>query len=291
MSARAEKVAIVTDSTCDASDAELAEMGVECIHLTVHRADGTEFARDNTPENIEAFYDYLEDCDELPTTSQPTPVEFGDLYSRLALEGYTHIVSLHISSAMSGTVGVARMAAQSAPIPVEVIDTRQLTLSLLLIVRRIAALRDAGRTFAELVEHARSLVGKVSICFMLDTLKNLVKGGRVGKATGVAGSLLDIKPLLTVDDDGEVAMMGIVKSARKAIPKLVACARELAERFGELEVCFAHNRRPEAAAALRDAFDAAGIPYREVGFRQTGPVIATHVHTGCFGFAYIPACD
>ena len=283
-----ERIAIVTDSTCDASDAELAELGVECIHLSVHRADGSVFPLDNTPGNIEAFYDYLETCEELPTTSQPTPVEFAELYSRLAREGYTHIISMHISGKMSGTANVARMAAQSAPIPVEVVDTHQLTLSLWLLVRRIAQLRDSGLSFAKLLENVEALMGKVSICFMIDTLRNLVKGGRVGKATGLAGSVLNIKPLLTVDAEGEVAMTGIVKSMKKAVPKLVACAKELTEKFGELEVCFAHVRQPEGVRMLREAFDAAGLKYREVDVRQTGPVITTHVHTGCFGFAYIP---
>ena len=283
-----EKVALVKDSTCDASDEELAEWGVECIHLSVHRADGSVFAHDNTPENIEAFYEYLDTCDELPTTSQPSPVEFADLYTKLALEGYTHVISRHISGKMSGTADVARMAAQSAPLHVEVIDTHILTLALWLYVRRIAQMRNAGACFAELLREARALQGKVSICFMIDTLKNLVKGGRTGKATGLAASVLSIKPLLTVDADGEVTTMCMTRTMRKAIPKLVCIAKELGEKFGELEICFAHVRQPEGLALLKAAFEESGLKYREVATRQTGPVITTHVALGCVGFAYIP---
>lgn len=283
-----EKIALVTDSSCDASDAELAEMGVRCVHLNVMRPDGTAFPQDNSPENIEAFYDFIEDCDELPTTSQPTPVEFAELYTQLALEGYTHILSMHISGKMSGTVNTARMAAQSAPVTVEVVDTHTNTVAQYLFVRRIAQLRDKGFTFEQLTRAARDLQGKVSIYFMLDTLKNLVKGGRTGKAVGLAASLLNIKPLLTVDAEGEVAVFSKAKSMKKAIPKLVAKASELTERFGELELALVHVRQTEGLAMLKQALEGSGLHFKEVGTRQTGPVITTHVSTGCVGFAYIP---
>lgn len=283
-----EKIAIVTDNACDASDAELAELGVECVHLRVIRPDGTHFPEDNTPDNIEAFYDYVVGCDELPSTSMPPLLDFAQLYTDLSLAGYTHVISLHISSGMSGTVHTARMAAESAPIPVEVIDTRCNTVAQFLFVRRIAQLREYGLGFAELVEAAHDLEGKTSICFMLDKLKNLIKGGRTGKATGLAATLLKIKPLLTVDPDGEVEMFGKAKSPKRAVIKLVQRYKELEECFGPLECCFAHTRNMGGVDELREAMIEAGIKLVEVGVRMVGPVITTHVSTGCFGFAYIP---
>lgn len=283
-----EKIAIVTDNACDASDAELAELGVECVHLRVIRPDGTHFPEDNTPDNIEAFYDYVVDCDELPSTSMPPLLDFAQLYTDLSLAGYTHVISLHISSGMSGTVHTARMAAESAPIPVEVIDTRCNTVAQYLFVRRIAQLREYGLGFAELIEAAHDLEGKTSICFMLDKLKNLIKGGRTGKATALAATLLKIKPLLTVDPDGEVEMFGKAKSPKRAVIKLVQRYKELEERFGPLECCFAHTRNMGGVDELREAMIEAGIKLVEVGVRMVGPVITTHVSTGCFGFAYIP---
>ncbi len=283
-----EKIAIVTDNTCDASDAELAELGVECVHLRVIRSDGTHFPEDNTPDNIEAFYDYVVDCEELPSTSMPPLLDFAQLYTDLSLAGYTHVISLHISSRMSGTVHTARMAAESAPIPVEVIDTRCNTVAQYLFVRRIAQLREYGLGFDELVEAAHDLVGKTSVCFMLDKLRNLIKGGRTGKATGLAATLLKIKPLLTVDEDGEVETFGKAKSPKRAVTKLVQRYQELEERFGPLECCFAHTRNMGGVDELREAMIEAGINLLEVGVRMVGPVITTHVSTGCFGFAYIP---
>lgn len=283
-----EKIAIVTDNACDASDAELAELGVKCVHLKVIEPDGTHFPEDNTIENIEAFYDYIVDCDELPSTSMPPLLDFAQLYTDLSLAGYTHVISLHISSRMSGTVHTARMAAESAPIPVEVIDTHCNTVAQFLFVRRIAQLREYGLSFDELVEAAHELVGKTSICFMLDKLRNLVKGGRTGKATGLAAALLKIKPLLTVDPEGEVEMFGKAKSPKRAIAKLVQRYKELEEHLGPLECCFAHTRNMGGVDELREAMIEAGIKLVEVGVRMVGPVITTHVSTGCFGFAYIP---
>jgi DegV family protein with EDD domain len=283
-----ERIALVTDSSCDASDAELAEMGIACIHLKVVKPDGSFFPEDNTVENIEAYYDYLATCDDLPGTSMPSPLDFADKYTELALEGYTHIISMHIAAGMSGTVNAARMAAESAPITVEVIDTHCNTVGQYLFVRRMAQLRSAGLGFDQLVETAHSLEGKTSVCFMLDTLKNLVKGGRTGRATGLAASLLNIKPLLTVDPSGIVEMWGKAKSPKRAVPKLVDHFKLLEGEFGPLEYCLVHTRNLPGVDALRTAMLDAGIMAREVGVRQAGPVIATHVSTGCFGFAYIP---
>lgn len=283
-----ERIALVTDSSCDASDEELAELGVECVHLQVTAADGTPFPVDNTPENIEAFYDYIVDCPELPRTSQPTPLEFGELFTRLSQEGYTHVISMHIAEKMSGTVNVARLAAQSAPLEVEVIDTQCNTVAQYLFVRRIAQLRSAGLRFSQLVEKAHALQGKLSTCFMLDTLRNLVMGGRTGKAAGLALSLLNIKPLLRTDELGEVEMFGKVRSLKRAIPKLADLAERLVGKFGPLEGCFVHVRNPEGLAMIEDEFERRGIDFENIGARQTGPVITTHVSVGCVGFSYIP---
>lgn len=286
-----EKIAIVTDNACDASDEELAAMGVECVHLKVIKPDGTHIPDDNTEENIEAFYDYIVDCEQLPGTSMPSPIEFAETYSSLAREGYTHIISIHISSALSGTVHAARTAAESAPVPVEVIDTRSLTIAQYLFVRRIAQLRDCGADFQELVRSAHDLVGKTNICFMLDILRNLVKGGRTGKATGLAATLLKIKPLLTIDEEGEVDMFGKAKSVKRAVAKLVDRYKMLENVLGPLECCFAHTRNMAGVDELRKAMIEGGISLLEVGVRMVGPVITTHVSTGCFGFAYIPQDD
>lgn len=286
-----EKIALVTDSTCDVSPAELEQWGVRCVNLKVYRSDGSQFPDGNTPENAEAFFTYLDRCDQLPHTSMPSPVEFGEVYSQLASEGYTHVLSVHLPLAMSGTSTAAMMAAQSAPIEVAVVDTRRNTWALGLLVRRLARMRDANQPFSQLVESARTLYKSCDICFALDTLDNLVKGGRVGKATGLAASFLDIKPLLTVSDDGDVTQLGMARSMKRATAKLADIAAARVGELGPLEGVFVHARNLPGAERLRALFQERGIDFKDLGTRQIGPVIATHVATGCVGFAYIAQED
>ena len=284
-----KRFAIVTDSACDISKAELSQWGVECVDLRVLDQDGNELVSDNDPQSIEEFYDYLASHEELPKTSMPSPVQFGEMYTKLALEGYEAVLSLHISEAMSGTVNAARMAAQSAPIPVTVVNLNRNTLTQALLVHRAAQLRDEGASLQEVVSHLEEIIPKSSVVFALDTLENLVKGGRMGKATGLAASVLDIKPILTVGPGGDVNSVGIAKSMKRAISKLAKKAAELVEQIGPLEGCMMHVRNPQACSMLRDAIQHAGIDYHETSERQVGPIIATHVGLGCVGFSYIPA--
>lgn len=283
-----ERIALVTDSTCDAPTERLEELGVHCVPLQVIAADGTVLMEDNNEASVERFYDYLEGCEELPGTSMPSPVQFADLYTQLAKEGYTGIVSLHISSGLSGTCGVAAMAAQSAAIPVEVVDSKCTTWPMELMLRRLAKLRDAGVGFAQLCAAAHALVATTSVCFAADTLRNLVKGGRVGGAAGLAASLLDIKPIIVLDGEGKVTTAGKVRSMRRAIERMAQVALDLCAQLGPLEGYLMHVRNPKGASQLREAFKRYGVDFTELGVRQVGAVVSTHVAIGCVGFAYTP---
>lgn len=284
----AEKIAIVTDSTCDVSREDLNALGVVCVDLKVFAADGTPMASDNSDASSDAFFDHVETCDELPVTSMPSPVDFGEVYTGLALLGYTHCISLHISSAMSGTCQSARLGAETADLEVEVVDTKRNTWALAMLVRAVAHKRDTGVSFAELVDFTMDARLKTNIVFTVNTLRNLVKGGRTGKATALAASLLDIKPLLMLDDEGQVVQRGKARALKGAWPKLANLAQEAVDRFGPLEGYFVHTRNLAGVEALRTLFAERGIDFTELGVRRVGPVIATHVSTGCAGFSYIP---
>lgn len=283
------RYAIVTDSACDISKEELASWGVECVNLRVLDPQGNELLNNNDADSVEAFYDWLAAHEELPKTSMPSPVAFGEMYTKLALEGYEEILSIHMPESMSGTVNSARMAAQSAPVPVRVMDLRRNTLTQALLVKRAAQLRDEGASLEEVVAHLEEIIPKSSVVFALDTLENLVKGGRMGKATGLVAAVLDIKPILTVGDDGQVAPVSVAKSMKRAVAKLAKKAEELVTEFGPLEGCMMHVRNAKACDMLREAIGARNIDYTEVSERQVGPIIATHVGLGCVGFSYIPA--
>lgn len=283
-----EKVAIITDTDCDLSPEELAAINVQCVSLSITLEDGTIFPTENTPENIEAFFDHMATCHKLPKTSMPTPLDFEKLYAQLEREEYTHAVVVPITGAMSGTIQAARMACKATSMEVEVVETHRNTLSLAHIVQHLSKLRSEGVGFSGLVETARTIYDKVDIVFSIDNLKNLVKGGRTGKATGLAATLLNIKPILTVDNDGEVITLGKVRSMKRAINKLADNAEELVDRLGALEGYFVHVRNLPAAEQLRRVFQERAIPFRDMGTKQVGPIIATHVGLGTVGFTYIP---
>lgn len=284
-----ERYAIVTDSACDVSPAELETWGVRSVDLQVSDQEGNSLVSDNAPRSIEAFYDWMATHEELPKTSQPKPVEFAQVYSELALEGYTRILSLHMSGAMSGTVNSARLAAQSAPVRVDVVDLRRNTLTQALLLRMVSRMRAEGASADEALAALEETIPASSVCFAVDKLENLVKGGRVGHATGLVANLLDIKPILTVGDDGEVESIGMAKSMKRAVSRLVKKAEELAAEHGPLEGYLIHVRNLPALEMLRRGLEEKGVAFKEVGVRQVGPIIATHVGLGCVGFAYTPA--
>ena len=281
--------AIVTDSSCDVSPEELEQWGVLCVDLQVSDQAGNPLVSDNAPQSVEGFYDWLASHDELPKTSMPSPLAFGELYSQLARQGCTRVLSLHMSEAMSGTCNSARMAAQSAPVRVDVVNTRRNTLTLALLVRKASLMRAAGCSADEVLAALEETIPNSSICFAVDQLDNLVKGGRVGRATGLIANVLDIKPILTVADDGEVESIGMAKSIKRAVNRLVKKAAELAAEIGPLEGYLVHVRNRPALELLRASLRDAGVEFTELGVRQVGPIIATHVGLGCVGFAYIPA--
>ncbi|MGN0037659.1 MAG: DegV family protein [Coriobacteriales bacterium] len=281
--------AIVTDSACDVCPEELEEWGVLCVNLQVSDQAGNPLVSDNSAQSVEEFYDWLASHDELPKTSMPSPLVFGELYSELAREGYTRIISLHMSEAMSGTCNCARMAAQSAPVRVDVVNLRRNTLTQALLVRLASRMRAAGRSADEVLAALEETIPSSSICFAVDQLDNLVKGGRVGRATGLVANVLDIKPILMVGQDGAVESVGMAKSIKRAVSRLVKKAAELAAEIGPLEGYLVHVRNIGALEMLRSGLREAGVEFKELGVRQVGPIIATHVGLGCVGFAYVPA--
>lgn len=281
--------AIVTDSACDVCPEELEEWGVLCVNLQVSDQAGNPLVSDNSAQSVEEFYDWLASHDELPKTSMPSPLVFGELYSELAREGYTRIISLHMSEAMSGTCNSARMAAQSAPVRVDVVNLRRNTLTQALLVRLASRMRAAGCSADEVLAALEETIPSSSICFAVDQLDNLVKGGRVGRATGLVANVLDIKPILMVGQDGAVESVGMAKSIKRAVSRLVKKAAELAAEIGPLEGYLVHVRNIGALEMLRSGLREAGVEFKELGVRQVGPIIATHVGLGCVGFAYVPA--
>lgn len=279
-------VGIVCDSTCDLEPSWYADNNVRMVPLTVFF--GEEAHRDWVQMRPEEFFKRLTSASSLPTTSQPSPADFAAVYADLAAEGCEQIVSIHLTSKLSGTFESATMAAADAPIPVHVVDTKRVTAGTALIVKAAVATRARGGSSDEILSTANDLTEKMRLFFVLDTLDYLVKGGRAGKAQGLAASLLSIKPVLTFNDEGTIEPFKKVKGMRKAITELAAHVAEDSRSNGRVRVGILHAQAVDLADELVKALDAAGADYELDSIEQVGAVIGTYAGPRAVGAAYYP---
>lgn len=279
------KVGIVTDSTCDLGPEWLAAHDVVMVPLKVNFGTTTYLDWiDLTPEQ---FYEKLASSDVLPKTSQPSPADFAAVYTALAEDGCDEIVSIHLTSALSGTHESAIMAATMVDVPVRVVDTKTVTMGTGMAVIDAVDARDAGGN-AEAVEAAALFVVQHSrLYFALDTLEYLVKGGRAGKAQGLAASLLNIKPVLTFNAEGTIEPYKKVKGTKKAIAEIAAAGREVGS--GKLRVGILHSGAPDLVEELKVALDEAALDYELVHTVQVGAVIGTYAGLRALGAVFSPA--
>jgi DegV family protein with EDD domain len=234
------------------------------------------------------FFKRLAKASSLPTTSQPSPADFETAYGELAAAGCKEIVSVHLSSPLSGTVESATLAAENSSIPVHIVDTKLVSVALGLIVKKAIELRDAGLSAAEIADGCTQTARNTRLYFVLDTLDYLVKGGRAGKAAGLAATLLNIKPILRFNAEGIIEPFKKVKGTRKAITELAQHVARESSEFGRMRVALLHAVAPQLAEELRLALDADGADYEldSVGF--VGAVIGTYSGPGAVGLGYYP---
>lgn len=282
-----QRIALVCDSTLDLDPVWLLDHQVRMVPLKVMFGDQTWL--DWVEMRPQEFYERLAASSSLPKTSQPSPAEFEAAYRELAEEGATQIVSIHLSSLLSGTVQSALIAAQTSPVPVRVVDTKLASQAATLVLKAAIAARDAGKDADEVERIAWNTASDTRLFFVLDTLEYLVKGGRAGKATGLAASLLDIKPVLTVTPEGEVAPFAKVKGLKKAMRKLAEhVAQETAER-GRMRASLLHACAPARAKELAELLAQAGADLDIESTGLVGAVIGTYAGPGAVGIAFHPA--
>jgi DegV family protein with EDD domain len=280
------KVGIVTDSTCDLEPQRLARLGVEMVPLTVHFGD--EHFRDWVDLHPAEFYLRLTSAAKLPTTSQLAPAEFANAYSRLAQQGCDEIVVVTLSAALSGTYQSALLASADAAIPVRVVDGRSASQGTALIVLAALQARTAGGDAAAIEKRALQVADSSRLFFLLDTLDYLVKGGRAGKATGLAASLLNIKPVLEVNAEGSIEPFAKVRGRSQAITALAKHIAEDSQQRGRLRVALMHAFVQGEAEEIQAALENAGADIEIVSSGMIGAVIGTYTGPGAVGVAYYP---
>lgn len=277
-------VRIVTDSTSDLPAETAERLGITVVAQNVHI--GTETYKDNVTITPDDFYSMLASSAELPKTSQASPGDFKEVYDSLGSDA-DGIVSIHVSSELSGTYNSAVQAAAqtSADCPVETVDTMQASMGVGLVVIAAAEAASSGAGHDEVVSIARDSTARVQCFCLFETLEYLVKGGRVGKAQAMIGSVLSIKPMIIIRD-GEVQQLGKGRTFAKALGKM----KQTAHEFAPVEaLSVMYSTTPETAGQVADDLRELLPKGAEPAVTQFGPALGVYTGPGAIGIALLQA--
>ncbi|MDQ0272000.1 DegV family protein [Cytobacillus purgationiresistens] len=275
------KIKIITDSTADLSNEIIEKYNITVVPLLIHINGQTYQDRvDITPSE---FIELMKESDELPKSSQPPTGVFLELYDRLHEEGY-EILSLHMTGGMSGTVQSAESAAGMSKANVTVVDSRYISKALSFQVIEAAKMAQEHKSMDEILARISEIRQNTRLYVVVDTLENLIKGGRIGKGKAFIGSLLNIKPIASLDD-GVYTPVSKVRSHTQVVKYLVKQFVEDAKGKTIKSVGISHANGLELANKLKHSVeDLTG--FLHVTIEDTTPIISTHTGPGAIGFCY-----
>ncbi len=261
---------IVTDSTADLPPHLAGGLGITVVPAYVHFGDTV--YRDRVDISEDEFYQRLSRDPTHPTTEPPTPQDFADVYNKLSQEA-DGIISVHISSKMSATCNSALRGKELVvkDCPIEVVDSQLVTMGLGLLTIVAANAASSGTSLQQIVEEINLAIPNIYMLGIFDTLKYLARGGRIGRAKALLGSLVDVKPMLTMKD-GEVEAAGQVRHRANGIDRLVQFTSK-ARNIQDLAIVYSTTF--EEAESLADRMDPI---FRKERIRRArlGPVLGVH---------------
>ena len=267
-------VKIVTDSTCDLPIKLAEELGIAVVPCYLRF--GEEVFRDRVDISEDEFYRRLVNDPIHPSTTQPSPQDFIDVYKELVKEA-DGIISIHVSAKLSGTCNSALNAKEvvGSKCPIEVIDSQFVTMGLGQLVIAANALAKSGKSLPQVVKEVKQMIPSIHVLALLDTLKYLALGGRIGKMQALLGSVLNIKPMLTVKD-GVLSPTGRARSRAKGIDILFDYVKNAAD-IQDLAVVY--NTTLDEAQALVERLGAV-FPVDKIKLARLGPALGVHTGPG-----------
>jgi DegV family protein with EDD domain len=273
-------IKIVTDSTADLPSELIKELGITVVPLYV--CFGQDVYHDREEIQEDDFYERLLQDPIHPTTTQPTPQDFAEVYRRLSSKA-DGIVSIHISEKLSGTCNSALLGKKLVEkgYPIEVIDSKTTSMALGLLVMAAATIAKTGKSLPQVAEDVKQVVSSVKLLVLFDTLKYLAKGGRIGKAKSLLGSVLSVKPMLTIKD-GEFVPVGQARSRSKGIERLFDFAKDTADIE---DVAVIHSTTPDEAKSLAERISSI-LSLKQVRIARLGPVLGVHGGPGVLAIAF-----
>ncbi|WP_160690045.1 DegV family protein [Clostridium sp. C2-6-12] len=275
-----ERIALITDSACDLSIDFTKKNNIKMLPFKIIFSDRDyDDGIDITPKML---YDALPI--EIPTTSLPSVEKFTSALEEAISEGYTHAIIITISSGISGSYNSARVAAENTlGIKTFVFDSMTLTMSEGAMVIETKKLIDEGKSFQEILEILPSYRNKIDVFFTLDTLEYLIKGGRIGKVAGTIADTLNLKPIITVGDDGVYHTVCKIRGMKQSISRLVTLLKPYLEN-SRCKVWIMDGDAPDKAKMLYDAIrDLPNLIECYLG-GSIGPTLGVHTGPGLVGF-------
>lgn len=278
-------VRIVTDSTADIPVAQAEALNITIVPLTVFFGD--EAFLDNVELDNAAFYRKLQESKDLPRTSQPSPAAFEETFTRLINEGADAIISVHLSSKLSGTYQSACTARDGLPedlkkIPVEIIDSQSISVGMSYPIMEAAKKAQSGADLAEIKAHLLDQLSRTRILAALDTLEFVKRGGRIGGAKALLGNMLSFKPIISLKE-GEVIPLEQPRTRNKAYARIAQLVHEM-EPIEYIAIAEASDEvGQQLAQALKATYSG------EIPIYKLGGVLGTHTGPGTAAVSVVTA--
>lgn len=277
-------VRLISDSACDISQIEAKKLNITILPMKT-LIDGVEYL-DGVNITPQEFYDKLETCKALPTTSQLSPAEFEDVFGSAVKDG-DEVVAITIAEKLSGTFQSASIAAADFPGKVWVVDSESVTIGQQILIMYAVGLRDKGLSGREIAEQLNDMKSRVCLLARVDTLEYLVRGGRLSKSAGFAGAMLHIKPVLSVED-GEVKVLGKARGSKQSDNMLTEFIQKKGGVDFSLPVMLAYSGTDDALlkgymANSRELFDG---HLDTLPVTMIGSTISTHAGPGAIAVAF-----
>jgi DegV family protein with EDD domain len=274
-----EKVAILTDSGSDVPKEIVAELGIFVLPLQVNYKARS--FRDGVEIDAQTVYEGLET--EVPTTSLPLGSDLTDLFEKIKNEGYTRILGVLLSSGLSGTHNMVRLAASDAPIPMEVLDTKNIGIGSGMSAIKAARLAKEQVPYDEIVKSTKSAIENTKIFFVLSTLEYLKRGGRIGKVSAMIGSTFDIKPIITCNEEGIYTTVAKARGRKQSLRKVIELALEYAKDASSVTLSIAHGNAIDDANDVKKEMIEQLKSVSSVFVGPVSPALGVHTGPGLIG--------
>ena len=284
------QVAVVTDSCASIPDAIIKKLNIHWVAYYIHR--GQEVLRDLVTIKRDEFLAWLSTAKVLPTTASPGPGDYLEMYEELTTkQGANEIISIHMTSKGSGAYQAAKVAQSIAEeklpdVKIEVIDTQNVAMCTGLMVIEAARAAMAGLCLEEVTTAVKKMIPVTQMIQTADTLKYLYMGGRIGRAQHLVGSLLNIKPLISMTN-GVIVPLGTARSRQRAYATMVDLVEQAVGPKGKIKIVYMHAGALKEVEKIRDLVEDR-LTVVEGFFAELSPALAVHTGPGTAGLCYFP---